>query len=140
MAHYMAFDFGLRRIGMAVGQNVTMTASPLPIFPAQNGLPHWPTLLKDIKKWQPKGLIVGLPLNSQGQDYFLTKEVRIFAKSLEQYSQLPVHLINEQLTTKSARNIVEESQLPRSKRKYVDSISACLILEEWLKVNFSPSW
>ncbi|MDW3144526.1 Holliday junction resolvase RuvX, partial [Vibrio sp. 2094] len=57
----MAFDFGTKSIGSAIGQEITGTASPLKAFKANDGIPNWDDIEKQIKEWQPDLLVVGLP-------------------------------------------------------------------------------
>ena len=68
----LAFDFGTKSIGCAVGQSITGTAQSLPAFKAQDGIPNWDAIGKTIKEWQPARIVVGLPLNMDGTEQELT--------------------------------------------------------------------
>jgi putative Holliday junction resolvase len=133
---FLGFDFGLRRIGTAVGQSVTRTASPLAIIKAQNGIPNWQEVDSLIAKWQPKALIVGVPVNFDGTNQEMTKYARDFAAQLHARYHLPIHEIDERLTTKSAREeIYEKGGYKALQKEPIDSIAAKLILEDWMREN-----
>ena len=133
---FLAFDFGLKRIGVAVGQSITRTASPLAIIKAQNGIPHWEEITKLIEKWQPKALIVGVPVKFDGTNQEMTKHTRDFAAQLHGRYHLPTHEIDERLTTKSAREeIYEKGGYKALRKEPIDSIAAKLILEAWMREN-----
>lgn len=137
---FLAFDFGLKRIGVAVGQSITRTASPLSIIKAQNGIPQWEEITKLIEKWQPQALIVGVPVNFDGTNQEMTKYARNFAAQLHARYHLPVHEIDERLTTKSAREeIYEKGGYKALQKEPIDSIAAKLILEDWMRESsYSP--
>ena len=78
----MGFDFGTQKIGIAIGQTVTQTASPLPDLPAKDGQPKWDAVASLIKEWQPDAFVVGIPLNEDGSDNALSKRARKFANRL----------------------------------------------------------
>jgi len=102
----LGFDFGMKRIGVAVGQTVTKTARALTTLQAKQGIPPWELLGKLIKTWQPDALIVGIPLNMDGTRQRLTEAAQQFADSLEERYSLPVYGIDERLSTKDARTII----------------------------------
>lgn len=129
----MAFDFGLKRIGVAFGQTITQTASPITTLPAKEGIPVWEDIIKLINQWRPQALVVGIPLLMDGSEQHLTYCARKFANRLQHNSQLPVFHLDERLTTRAAR--LELSQLSNHKKVNhlkVDSLAACLIAEGWL--------
>ena len=96
MTHILlGFDFGMKRIGVAVGQTVTKTARPLETLKAKQGVPHWEKILKLIKTWQPDALIVGIPLNMDGTPQPLTEAAEQFANELKKRFELPVYGIDE---------------------------------------------
>lgn len=84
----IGFDFGMKRIGVAVGQTVTKTARPLDTIQAKEGVPNWHALSKLIKKWLPDALVVGIPLNMDGTDQPISLHAREFAKSLHERFQI----------------------------------------------------
>lgn len=132
----LAFDFGTRSIGCAVGQSITGTAQALPAFKAQDGIPSWEAIEKCLKEWQPDIIIVGLPLNMDGTEQDLTLRARKFANRLHGRFDIKVELQDERLTTTEARSeIFDRGGFRALKKGKVDGISACLILESWFENN-----
>lgn len=130
----LGFDFGLRRIGVAVGQTLTRTASPLKTLKAIQGEPKWEELTKLIQQWRPSLLVVGVPVNMDGSPQAVTAAARQFAASLEQRLGLSVAEIDERLTTKEARQRLFDMGGYRAiEKSEVDSYAAKLILESWLQ-------
>ncbi len=123
----LAFDFGLKHIGTAVGQTITQTASPLKTLPAKNGAPRWSSVQTLIEQWQPVRLLVGLPYNMDGSENFVCTHARDFAAELERRFGLPVTLVDERLTTREA--------MERSNGDVDAShnIAAALIAESYLR-------
>lgn len=130
----LAFDFGTKSIGCAVGQSITGTAQSLPAFKAQDGTPNWNEIEKILKEWQPKVVIVGLPLNMDGTEQDLTLRAKKFANRLQGRFGVSVELQDERLTTTQARTeIFERGGYKALNKSKVDGISACLILESWFE-------
>lgn len=130
----IAFDFGTKNIGCAVGQSITGTAQPLSALKAQDGIPDWNAIAKILQEWQPNLLIIGLPLNMDGTEQPLTERAKKFANRLNGRFKLPVQLHDERLTTVEARSdIFARGGFKALKKDKVDSISACLILESWFE-------
>jgi putative Holliday junction resolvase len=128
----LGFDFGLRKIGVAVGQFITMSASPLVIISAKQGVPDWNDLQKIISKWQPDCLVVGFPMAIDGKELSITSYVKQFVTDLQRF-KLPVYLTDERLTTKEARsNLFEQGGFRALAYGKADSMAAALILEQWL--------
>ena len=119
----MGFDFGTRKIGVAVGQRLTTSASPICTVSARNGKPDWSQLDKIIFEWKPCLFVVGLPLNMDDSTNFMTKAAEKFAKRLKGRYEIPFEMIDERLSTFEAK---------QEKLKEVDAVAACLILETWL--------
>ncbi len=137
-ATILAFDFGTKSIGCAVGQSITGTAQALNAFKAQDGIPNWADIEKCLSEWQPQLLVVGLPLNMDGTDQPLTQRARKFANRLHGRFGLPVELQDERLTTTEARaEIFNRRGFKGLQKSKVDGISACLILESWFDENIS---
>ena len=131
----LAFDFGTKSIGCAVGQSITGTAQALPAFKAQDGIPNWDAIEKCLKEWKPDVVIVGLPLNMDGTEQELTLRARKFANRLQGRFCVNVQLQDERLTTTEARSeIFDRGGFRALKKGKVDGISACLILESWFEV------
>ncbi len=74
----MAFDFGTTKIGVAVGQQITGTASPVAVVKARNGIPQWLAIDRLVEEWQPKVLVVGLPINMDGTESDMSKTAARF--------------------------------------------------------------
>lgn len=132
----LCFDYGTRKIGVAVGQTLTGTASPLPILKARDGIPDWEEIATLVKSWKPDAFVVGLPLNMDGSDSELSQRALKFARRLEGRFNLPFHTVDERLSTREAREISRENARRAghrfNERDEVDSFSAQLILETWL--------
>jgi len=101
--YVIAFDFGLRHIGVAAGQTVTASASPLITLKARDGKPDWQALLDVVRPWRPQTLIVGLPLNMDDTESEMSERARDFAAALERRTGIPTVLVDERLTTREAR-------------------------------------
>ena len=124
----IAFDFGEKRIGIATGQTVTRTATPLETIPVQGGKPDWSAIDRLVDAWKPDALVVGLPLNMDGTEQWITAHARRFANRLRARSGLPVHLADERLSTREAWTRLVESG---SRRDGPDPVAAQVILEGW---------
>ena len=124
----IAFDFGERRIGAAVGQTVTRTATPLETIPVRGATPDWNAIDRLVDTWKPGAFVVGLPLNMDGTDQWITARARRFAGRLHARSGLPVHLVDERLSTREAWTRLIESG---SRRTGPDPVAAQVILEGW---------
>jgi putative Holliday junction resolvase len=136
---FLGFDFGYKRIGVAVGQRLTGTATPLSTLPAIQGVPDWGIITQLIDKWRPEGLVVGLPTCVDDKALYTTLASRRFSKQLLKRFELPVHLIDERYSTVEARAILfAEGGFRKIKKSEVDCIAACIILEQWLG-GFSQS-
>ena len=133
---YLGFDFGIRHIGIAVGQNITQTASPITSLAAKGGEPKWQEVDEIITKWKPNKLIVGIAIWPDEPNQPMTIATKKFAKKLAERYGLTVDLIDESLTTREARNQYGEAKYgSATKRKKVDALAAVLILETWLHEN-----
>jgi len=116
----LAFDFGLKRIGVAVGEAELRTAHPLP------SVKKFEDVHPLIAEWKPTHLVVGLPTSAQGAAHAMTRHAEVFARRLEKRFKLPVARVDERYTSVEA-----ESLLKGSKRKNIDSVAAQLILEQY---------
>ncbi|WP_084004704.1 Holliday junction resolvase RuvX [Terasakiispira papahanaumokuakeensis] len=129
----LAFDFGSRRIGVAVGNELTESARPLSPLPARDGIPQWPQLEALLKEWAPDLLIVGLPLNMDGTDSPMSLRARKFAKRLFGRFGLPCGLVDERGSTREAKTIARgQGHQGNYREDSVDGLAASLILESWL--------
>lgn len=127
----LGFDFGLKRIGVAVGQAITQSANPLTVLNAKNGVPNWNDIKKLIDEWGADALIVGLPLNMDGTEQFITQKAREFAAGLKKHFQLPLYFSDERLTTVAAREEMHATLKGAARFDKADSVSAKLIVESW---------
>lgn len=132
----LGFDYGSRRIGVAVGQSITDTASPLPTLKAKDGVPDWALIEKLVSEWKPDGFVVGLPFNMDGTQSKMASQALKFAKRLNGRFDIPCHTIDERLSSREAREISRRNaELAGKKyndREKIDSLAAQLILETWL--------
>ena len=130
----MAFDYGTRQIGVAVGQTLTGSAEPLTNLRARDGVPDWDQLARLIREWEPSVLVVGLPLNMDGSASDMSERAARFARRLNGRFQLPVETVDERLSTFEAKqHLKDQGRTPSSYRDDpVDSLAAALLLQTWL--------
>ncbi len=129
----LGFDFGMKNIGIAVGQDLTKTANPLTAIKARDGIPDWDQIERLLKEWQPALLVVGLPLNMDGTEQEMTAAARRFGNRLHGRFGLPVEWQDERLTTYEALDQMGiRSKMDSRQRSDVDQLSAQLILQSWL--------
>ena len=132
----LAFDFGLARIGVAVGQSITSTASPLETLAAKQGVPDWSKIESLILTWKPNLLLIGEPINMDTSDQLITKKARKFANQLHGRFGLKTELMDERLSSVAAREeIFEYGGYNKLKKTKIDSVAAALILESWFSVQ-----
>nr|WP_321242973.1 Holliday junction resolvase RuvX [uncultured Tolumonas sp.] len=133
----MGFDFGTRSIGIATGQEITGTASPLTSLKANEGIPDWVQLEKLLKEWQPDLLVVGLPLNMDGTEQEMTVRARKFGQRLHGRFGFQVEFKDERLTTTDAKaRLFEHGGYKALGKSRVDAVSAQLILESWMESHY----
>lgn len=134
----MALDFGVSKMGIALGNTLTQTARPLCQFPMNNGKPDWEKLLGLIQEWQVSHVVVGLPLNMDGTTSELSQRCHKFARRLNhqlQVSKIPatVFLFDERLTSREAKRLAWEYGLIKSDKEPIDSIASAILLGSWLR-------
>ena len=129
----MAFDFGLRNIGIAIGQNITKSASTFYAIKAKEGEPDWMKLDSIVKEWEPSLFIVGDPINMDGTKSEFQKRILKFSNDLKKRYAINIYKMDERLTTKEAKERIkdESNGLHASANKH--SISAQIILEDWFR-------
>lgn len=132
MHKLIGLDFGKSRIGIASGQMITKTATPIATILAHQGEPQWSELDKIIKQWRTSDIIVGLPIDAKDQETKITEEARAFAQKIELRYKKPVHLISETFSTREARWRLEEVKNKSNRHLKVDAFAACVILETWM--------
>lgn len=134
---YVGFDYGRKRIGVAIGDDLTGQARPLATL-RNVATPDWQGLQRLLETWSPRALVVGLPVDLDGNAQPMTRHAEQFAKALRQRYGLPVHFCDERLSSRAAddeiRNARADGRKPRRSRKGDrDSMAARLILEQWLQ-------
>jgi putative Holliday junction resolvase len=108
----LAFDFGLRRIGVAVGQTITGSAMPLDLVNAQDGAPDWVAIDRLVSEWKPDLLVVGLPYTMDGSEQEISSRARSFANDLEHRYPCPVHIVDERLSSHEAQAPADTREFP----------------------------
>ena len=136
----MGFDYGTRKIGIAVGQLITKTANPIAIISARDGVPDWSEIEKLILEWQPAQFVIGLPLNMDETESEMSQRSLKFARRLTGRFNIPHPTIDERLTSREARSLHESHSSTRRgpadrSRDEIDDIAAQIILESWLKLQ-----
>ncbi len=131
---YLGFDFGNKKIGVAVGQPITRTASPLETIRSEKKKVRWEAIDRLVATWQPSALIVGIAIRDDGSDNPVTPLMRKFCRQLEARYRLPVYTVDEQLTSMESRRLLfDELKLrARDVHAYNDQVAAKLILQTWL--------
>jgi len=131
---YLGFDFGNKKIGTAVGQLMTKTASPLMTIRSLNQTPDWDKISGLISEWQPTGLVVGVSRQADGSDNIITPRMLKFCRQLNGRYNLPVFQVDEALSTFEAKQMLyDDLHVNASKLWEVqDQLAAQLILQSWL--------
>ena len=130
----LGFDFGKKYIGIAVGQEITGSASPLGSVKANDGIPHWDNVEKYLKEWQPDYLVVGLPLNMDGSEQQLTLDAKKFGNRLAGRFGIKVEFQDERLTTADAKErLFAQGGYRNLKKDNIDAESAKLIIESFFE-------
>lgn len=132
----LAFDYGTKNIGLAVGQTITSSARALAPLKAKDGTPDWTHIEKILAEWKPDLVLVGLPLNMDDTESEFTARAKKFANRLNGRFGVKVEMVDERLTSFAAKGEVMSRGGSRDyKNNPVDSIAARLILEGWLEQN-----
>ena len=126
----LGFDFGLKRIGVALGQELTGTARPLCTLTVKNKQIPWQDISQLIEQWQPGALIVGLPLNKDDTEHSISRAARRFGNQLNGRYNLSVYWVDERLTSYAAEQHLKQNS---GNMDDIDSVAAQLILESWLQ-------
>lgn len=130
----LGFDFGMKYIGVATGQLITKTATPLTCIRAKDGIPDWQEVAQLIDHWRPEALVVGMPLNMDGTTQLLSNCAQKFANRLKDKYKLPVHLVDERLSTWEAKQqtLSRSTKLDSKQLAEINAQAAAIILEQWL--------
>lgn len=130
----LGFDYGRSRIGVAVGQSITGTASAIETVRADQGKPDWLAIERLIKEWQPQRFVVGMPKNMDGSEHQLTAIITRFGNQLHGRFGLPVSYVDERLSSREAERSLMPGQAKKDKG-VIDRVAAQLILQTWLEQN-----
>ncbi|SDL60037.1 putative holliday junction resolvase [Franzmannia pantelleriensis] len=128
----LAFDFGTRRIGVAVGNELLASARQLQPLSARDGIPDWSVITQLVDEWRPDLFVVGLPLTRDGEEQEMSVRARKFGKRLFGRYGIPCEMADERGSTREAKAIAREAGHRGNYRDdSVDGIAAVLILEGW---------
>ncbi|MGH8148625.1 MAG: Holliday junction resolvase RuvX [Steroidobacteraceae bacterium] len=143
----LAFDFGLRRIGIAVGDTLTSTAAPRPAAAMLSGGPDWAAIDREVRTNEPRLLVVGVPYNADGSPGALARAARRFGAALHERFGLDIAQVDEHGSSLEAgaalaRSRAQGERRRRVRRGDVDSAAAAVILERWLagEAKCGPPW
>lgn len=135
----LGFDYGSRKIGVAVGQELTGSSTPLTTLHHANGGPDWDAIARLIAEWRPDALVVGIPLNMDGSEQPMTASAHRFARRLEGRYGLPVFESDERLSSRAASDLLHQGESRREggdgggrrarRRLGVDEVAAHVILQ-----------
>lgn len=132
----LGFDFGLRRIGVAAGQTMTSTAGSLEVV-RHGDAPDWPAIEKLVSEWRPAAFVVGLPLDTEGNETEMSRLAREFGAQLEARFSVPVYFMDERLSSATAHQQFVDARAGGRVRakgsKRLDARAAQIILENWLQ-------
>jgi len=136
---FLGFDFGNKKIGIAIGQSTTAIASPLQTIRSINQQPNWTIISQLIKEWKPAGLVVGISKQSDGTDNLITPRMFKFCRQLEGRYNLPVHQIDEAFSTFEAKQMLFDDLHVNATKLWdvQDQLAAQLILQSWLNLKIS---
>lgn len=131
--YILGIDFGQKRIGLAIGQTLSCLANPLKVL--NNNPSFWSDLDQLINEWNVSQIVIGLPLDMNGEEQEITRQVKNFSKKVIKHTQLPAHLVDERLSSYEAeRNFAESRSADLSKAKdksQIDAMAAQIILQSW---------
>ena len=137
-AYFLGLDYGTKRIGVAVGQSLTGDARALTTISCSGGTPHWSDLDELISTWQPEGLVVGAPVNEDHAATPMSERSSEFGRQLSQRYNLPVHFVDERLTSHAANaELVERGASAQQRQHQRDQIAARLILQTFFNENMT---
>jgi putative Holliday junction resolvase len=132
----LGFDYGARRIGVAVGNALTGTARALDVVANGTQGPDWPRVDALLREWRPQVLLVGLPLTMGGEEQKNSAAARAFAARLDEKYKLPTQLVDERLSSReAAQRFAQRRAGGQARRKHaaaLDAVAAEIIVEQWL--------
>ncbi len=132
----LAFDFGLRRLGLATGDTLTRSAHGLRALLCRDGVPDWNAVLREVNQVGAARLVVGCPYNDDGSASATAERARAFGAELQRRTQLPVHMVDERYSSLEAQELLREQRQSgqrraRLQKSDVDAMAAAIILERW---------
>ena len=125
----VAFDFGVKKIGVAVGQTETNTSSPLHVIQNKYNKINWNEISIVLDEWKPDLILIGKPLNMDGTDSEIMKKVDKFFQKLKSTYEAEYQYVDERLTTFEAREILKENE-----KDFVDANAAKILIDQWLNI------
>tara|TARA_Y100000996_G_C22463647_1_gene619109 strand:- start:235 stop:621 length:387 start_codon:yes stop_codon:yes gene_type:complete len=125
----VAFDFGVKKIGVAVGQTETNTSSPLHVIQNKDNKINWNEISIVLDEWKPDLILIGKPLNMDGTDSEIMKKVDKFFQKLKSTYEAEYQYVDERLTTFEAREILKENE-----KDFVDANAAKILIDQWLNI------
>jgi len=140
---YLCFDYGTVRIGISIGNSLLGTARPLNVAANRSGTPDWDQIDRAIVEWQPKGLVVGIPLKLDGSTQEITQHARGFLRRLKKRYDVPVFSADEQFSSMQAQQELQKmrarGQRGKTQHADIDTLAAAVILERWFASRaFTP--
>jgi len=132
----VAFDFGLKRIGLAAGDTLTSSATPRPAIAVSHSGPDWSVIERELRSLHPRLLVVGAPYNADGTPGKIAPAARRFAAELEKRFGLPVNMVDERWSSLEANEALKARRASgerrrRIRREDIDSAAAAVILQRW---------
>ena len=133
---YLGFDYGHKRIGIAVGQTVSLSAAALEIVSVNKGV-EWQRIGQLIQEWQPRGAVIGVPVTADGKTGKIHQLIKTFTDQLEARFNLQVYEIDERLSSFAAKDLL--SQSTKSRMSPLDDTAAAVILQTWFDEQYDNS-
>ena len=128
----LAFDFGLKQIGVASGSTISAVSTELCVLSAKEGQPDWEQVERILNEWKPKLCLVGLPLNMDGSESELSRRATKFARRLEGRFAASVEMVDERLSSNEAKTLSrEQGHTGNYKKAPIDALAAKIILDQW---------
>ena len=130
----IAFDYGEKKIGVAVGQTSTNTSSPLQIIFNKDNKTNWISISSLLDEWKPDLILIGKPLNMDGSESEMMKKINKFYIKLKSIYDADIEFVDERLTTFEAREILKDE-----KQDNVDAHAAKILIDNWFDINKEKS-
>jgi len=135
----LAFDYGEARTGVAVGQELTGTASPVTTLMTTRGRPDWKQIEVLIREWRPRLIVVGMPRRRDDSPHPLAPKISAFCRTLERRYGIPVHTMDESFTSLEAserlKSLRQGGRRRRVAKTDIDKAAAALLLERWMRAH-----